>query len=167
MASLLQQVSTLFLAAALMAAGAWAAQAKTFVFCSEASPEGFDPAAYTSSTTFDASAHNIYNQLVRFAPGTTDLVPDLAESWDISEDGKTITFHLRKGVKFHTTDYFTPSRNFNADDVIFSLTRQMDEHNPYYNYAGIYAYFDGMGLTDITEKIVKIDDDTVKERLMF
>lgn len=162
MLSLLKQVVALSLAAVLMAAGTWPAQAKTFVFCSEASPEGFDPGRYTSSTTFDASAHNIYNQLVRFDPGTTNLIPDLAKSWDISEDGKTIVFHLRKGVKFHTTDWFTPSRDFNADDVVFSLTRQIDEHNPYYNYGGAYAYFDGMGLTDIIKQIVKIDDDTVK-----
>jgi peptide/nickel transport system substrate-binding protein len=43
---------------------------------------------------------NIYDQLVRVAPDGNTIVPDLATAWDISKDGKTYTFHLRKGVKF-------------------------------------------------------------------
>ena len=116
-------------ALALMAAGA--VQAKTLVFCSEGSPEGFDPAPYTAGTTFDASSKAIYNRLVEFAPGTTNVQPALAESWEVSADGMEVTFKLRQGVKFHTTDFFTPTRDFNADDVIFSFTRQGDAANPW------------------------------------
>ncbi|WP_286789656.1 ABC transporter substrate-binding protein, partial [Thioclava sp. UBA3469] len=86
-------------AAVMMTAGG--AGAKTLVYCSEASPEGFDPAPYTSGTTFDASSHPVYDQLVEFKPGTTEIEPGLAESWDVSDDGLTYTFNLRKGVKFH------------------------------------------------------------------
>jgi len=59
---------------------AGSASAKTFVYCSEGSPEGFDPALYTSGTTFDASSRQIYNKLVEFERGTTKIVPGLAES---------------------------------------------------------------------------------------
>ena len=62
--------------------------------------------------------------------GTTEVEPGLAEKWDISDDGLTYTFHLRQGVKFQTTDYFTPTRDFNADDVVFSFERQCKEDNP-------------------------------------
>ena len=72
----------------------------------------------------DASAVPVYNRLVDFKAGTTELVPSLAESWEVSEDGKIYTFHLRKGVKFQSNKYFKPSRDFNADDVIFSFMRQ-------------------------------------------
>lgn len=65
--------------------------------------------------------------------GSTELEPGLAESWEVSADGKEYSFHLRKGVKFHTTSYFTPSRDFNADDVIFTFDRQGNKDNPYYN----------------------------------
>ena len=51
------------------------------------------------------------------------VTPELAQSYSISEDGKTIIINLRKGVKFHHTQWFTPSRDFNADDVVFSLNR--------------------------------------------
>ena len=98
-----------------------AAQAKTLVYCSEGSPEGFDTALYTAGTTFDASSKPIYNRLAEFEIGTTNVVPGLAESWTVSDDGLEITFKLRPGVKFHSTDYFTPTRDFNADDVIFHV----------------------------------------------
>ena len=49
----------------------------------------------------------------------------MAESWTTSADGLTYTFKLRKGVKFHTTENFKPSRDFNADDVIFTMSRMV------------------------------------------
>ena len=64
------------------------AHAQSLVYCSEGSPEGFDPALYTSGTTFDASSHPIYNRLSEFKTGTTETIPGLAESWEVSEDGK-------------------------------------------------------------------------------
>ena len=112
----------------LLAAGA--AQAATLVYCSEGSPEGFDPAPWTSGTTFDASSRTIYDRLIEFKHGSTETEPGLAESWDISEDGTEITFHLRPGVKFQTTDYFTPTREMNADDVVFTFQRQFDKDRP-------------------------------------
>lgn len=65
------------LAAALLAT---TAQAKTLVYCSEGSPEGFNPALYTAGTTIDASSRAIYNMLVEFERGETNVIPGLAES---------------------------------------------------------------------------------------
>jgi len=143
---------------------AGAANAKTLVYCSEGSPEGFDPAPYTAGTTFDASSKPIYSRLVEFDRGTTNVIPGLAESWTVSPDGLEYTFNLRKGVKFHTTDFFTPTREFNADDVIFTFSRQWKKDNPWYQYtAGIaWEYFDGMSMPDLIKDIVKVDDHTVK-----
>ncbi|MFD0981765.1 ABC transporter substrate-binding protein [Tropicimonas aquimaris] len=151
--------------AALMCAGvlAGAASAQTLVYCSEGSPEGFDPALYTSGTTFDASEHPIYDKLVLFETGTTNVIPGLAESWEVSEDGLEYTFNLRQGVKFHSNDAFTPTRDFNADDVIFSFERQWKEDNPYKGVSGgTWEYFDGMSMPDLLKEIVKVDDYTVK-----
>ena len=150
-------------AALCLAAGGGAAQAKTFVYCSEGSPEGFNPQLFTAGTTFDASSKPIFNRLVEFEYGKTTLEPGLAESWDISEDGTAYTFHLRKGVKWHTTKSFTPTRDFNADDVVFSFERQMDKDNPFHSIGGAsYEYFDSMGMPDLITKVEKIDDMTVK-----
>ena len=147
----------------LAAMSAGAASAQTLVYCSEGSPEGFDPALYTSGTTFDASSHTVYNQLVEFETGTTKVLPGLAESWEVSEDGLEYTFKLREGVKFHSTDGFTPSRDFNADDVIFTFERQLKDDHPYNGVSGgTWEYFDGMSMPDLLASIEKVDDYTVK-----
>ena len=97
------RTSTL-LAATALALIAGSANAKTLIYCSEGSPEGFDSAAYTAGTTFDASARPLFNRLVEFKPGTTEIEPGLAETWEISDDGLEYTFHLRPGVKWHATE---------------------------------------------------------------
>jgi dipeptide transport system substrate-binding protein len=156
----------LIFAAALMAATvlSGAANAKTFVYCSEGSPEGFDPGLYTAGTTFDAAAHTVYNRLLEFKPGTTEAVPGLAESWEISDDGLQYTFKLRPGVKFQTTEFFTPTRDLNADDVVFSYERQLKADHPWHKYVAgtAWEYFNGMGFPDLIASIEKVDDMTVK-----
>lgn len=138
-------------------------QAKTLVYCSEGSPEGFNPQLFTSGTTYDASSVPIYNRLVEFKIGTTEIQPGLAEKWDVSPDGKTYTFHLRQGVKWQSSKDFKPTHDFNADDVLFSFNRQKDTANPYHKVSGgNYEYFDGMGMGDLINKIVKVDDHTVQ-----
>lgn len=152
-----------FCGVSLLTMTAFGAQAKTLVYCSEGSPEGFNPSLYTAGTTFDASSRQVFNKLVEFERGTTKIVPGLAETWDISEDGLVYTFHLRKGVKFHTTKKFTPSRDFNADDVVFSFMRQYDKEHPYHGVSGgSYEYFDGMGMPDLIKEIKKVDEYTVQ-----
>ena len=156
--------SLIFAAVAGVAAGlASAADAKTLIYCSEAAPEGFDPARYVTAATFDASSQLIYNRLVEFAPGTTNVQPSLAESWDISADGKQYTFHLRQSVAFQTTAYFTPKRGLTADDVVFSLGRQADTKGPWFNYSGgVWPYYDSVGLDGLIKSVDKVDAATVR-----
>lgn len=148
----------------LVVATASGSEAKTLVFCSEGSPEGFDPALHTSTITFDASSKPLYNRLVEFKPGTTEVEPGLAESWDVSDDGREVTFHLRKGVTFHNTPFFTPSRELNADDVLFSFERQRKKSHSWHAYmpGTTWEFFDAMSMPEFIKDIVKVDDHTVK-----
>jgi len=77
-----------------------------------------DPAQSFEFAGGDAS-RNIYSRLVNFDPAdlSAGYKPDLAESWDVSEDGRTITFHMRPGVKFASGNPVT------AADAEFSLRR--------------------------------------------
>lgn len=139
------------------------ASSKTLVYCSEGSPSGFDPAQWTDGTSFDASAYPIYNGLVEFTRGGTEVIPALAEKWDISEDGKTYVFHLRKGVRFQSTDYFTPTRDFNADDVVFTFNRFINPNLSFTKaYPTEFPYAVDMGIAENITAVEKIDDNTVK-----
>jgi len=165
---------SLRLSAALLAGGLWGlaggaamAASKPLIYCTSDAPAGFDAALYSDLYTAEASAEMVYERLTAFEPGGTAIVPSLAESWDISPDGKTYTFHLRKGVKFQSTPYFKPTRDFNADDVLFSFQRQMDKTNPWYTYepGQSYQYFDSMDMPNIIQSVSKIDDYTVRFEL--
>jgi len=122
---------------------------ETLVFAISVDVDQLDP----GSTSVSQVVNNIFEGLVKFKAGTTSIEPCLATSWEISADGKEITFHLRKGVKFHD------GTDFNADAVVFSFARQYDPNNPYYQYGKWnmwgYLFYD-------VDRMRKIDDDTVK-----
>ncbi|WP_075181819.1 ABC transporter substrate-binding protein [Pantoea sp. 1.19] len=158
-----KQTAITWLAGTLAIALSAPAGAKTLVYCSEGSPENFNPQLYTSGTSVDASAVPIYNRLVDFIPGTTELVPSLAERWEIGEGGRVYTFTLRQGVKFQGNKYFTPTRDFNADDVIFSFMRQKDPQHPYHHVShGTYANFNSLEFGSLIQSIEKLDDRRVR-----
>ncbi len=139
-----------------------AASAKTLVYCSEGSPENFYPGINTTGTSFDVT-EQIYDNLVNFERGGTKLVPGLAEKWSISKDGLEYTFNLRHGVKWQSSKNFTPSRDLNADDVLFMFERQWKENDPYFKVTGSnHSYFNDMGMPTLLKSVEKIDAYTVK-----
>ncbi len=148
------------------ATSAWAVPQQmkgTLVYCSEGSPAGFDPAQYTTGTDFTASAFTVFDQLVEFAPGSTKVVPGLAESWDVSPDGLTYTFHLRHDVAYQTTPWFKPTRTFDADDVVFTFERMLDPNMPFRKaYPTSFPYFTDMGLDKLIKSVDKVDPYTVR-----
>ena len=156
----------LAIAAIAFAAGtafiAGTASAKTLVFCSEGSPENFYPGINTTGTSFDANSQ-IYGRIVDFDRGTTSVIPGLAERWTISPDGLTYTFFLRKGVKWHSNKGYTPTRDFNADDIIFAIERQWKEAHPYFKVTSTnHSYFNDMGMPKLIKSLDRVDDYTVR-----
>ena len=158
----LRRPAYLAIAAALALAATGAVSAKTLVFCSEGSPENFYPGVNTTGTSFDANSQ-IYSRIVDFERGTTNVVPGLAERWTISPDGLTYTFHLRKGVKWHANKNFKPTRDFNAEDILFMFDRQWKENDPYFKVTSPnHSYFNDMGMPKLLKSVEKVDDYTVK-----
>ncbi|KQW00161.1 ABC transporter substrate-binding protein [Rhizobacter sp. Root1221] len=155
--------STALLASALALGAASAHAAGTLTVCTENSPDGFDIAQYESAVTNDAAGRTLYDQLLAFKRGTTEVVPGLAEKWEVSPDGMTYTFSLRRGVKFHTTAWFKPTRDLNADDVIWSVNRINDKKHPAYAAArNGYVYWEGMGMSSLIKSVTKVDPYTVR-----
>lgn len=119
---------------------------------------GLDPARETDGESFYI-ADNVYENLVEFVNGTTDVVPCLAEKWDMSTNGLEFTFYLRKGVKFHD------GTDMNADAVVYSIARQFKKTHSAYKY-GPWQYWQAMGMDGIIKDIVKVDDYKVKITLI-
>ena len=78
--------------------------------------DSMDPAiGYTVQSWAPIKA--VFDGLMDYKPGTSELEPDLAEGYEISSDGKTYTFKLRHGVKFHN------GRELKAADIKYSIER--------------------------------------------
>jgi len=88
-----------------------------------AEPATMDPHVATAVNDFRILV-NIYDGLVRYAPGTLEVEPALAESWEISDDGTVYTFQLQDGVTFHD------GTAFDAAAVKFNFDRMLDEEHP-------------------------------------
>lgn len=139
---------------------------KTFVYCSEASPSTFNPQLGTDGPTFNASSRMIYNRLVDFKPGTTEVIPSLAEKWKISKDGKRYTFFLRKNVPFQARGEFKPTRPLSSEDVVFTFNRMLDAKHPFHKVnGGVYEYFTSMGLDQLIKSVKAVDGNTVEFEL--
>ncbi|SIQ89705.1 MULTISPECIES: ABC transporter substrate-binding protein [unclassified Bosea (in: a-proteobacteria)] len=138
-----------------------AAQAQALVVCTEASPDFLNPQFSSQNTAYDVAAQ-VYERLTATERGGSQIIPSLAESWTISDDGLAYTFKLRKGVKFHSAKGFTPTRDFNADDVVFSLGRMADPANPFNKVgSGNYQFFNEI-VKPSFKSVEKIDDLTVR-----
>ncbi len=85
----------------------------------QAGGESRNPRNYDPATTHGSGDKLVFSGLVSFDP-KLNLVPDLAESWDVSPDGKTYTFHLRSNARFHNGQPVT------AADVVYSWERAAD-----------------------------------------
>ena len=136
---------------------------RSIIYCSEGSPETFNPQLSTSGTTSDASAKQLYNSLIVYKGNKNTLAPSLASSWHVTRDGKKITFYLRQDVNFHQTSYFTPTRKLNADDVLFSFNRVLDkEHDFHLVSGGQYSFFQSVKFSELVEKVEKINNFTIR-----
>jgi len=139
--------------------------AKPLVYCADASPEGFDPALWDSASTGNVTTQ-IFSGLVEFERGGSRLKPQLALSWTVSPDARTFTFKLRRGVAFHATPYFKPTRALNADDVVFTFTRLIDPQQPFnLAFPATFIYPQSLGLGKMIAGIDRLADDEVRFRL--
>jgi peptide/nickel transport system substrate-binding protein len=115
-----------------------ATQGGTLVFGGSADPTYLDPSLASDGETFRVT-EQIFETLVKLKPGTLKLIPWLATSWTISKDGKTFTFQLHKGVKFHD------GTAFNAKAVCANINRWYTWTGPYQDASATYYYQQAFG----------------------
>ncbi len=127
-------------------------------------PETLDVQMTSDSYTIPL---NCFDRLVETdtVDGAAQIIPGLADSWDVSEDGLTYTFHLHEGVTFHNGDAFT------ADDVVFSVNRMMEHDRLAKNYDIYYGIVEGAaecfdGEAESVSGVTAVDDNTVEFKLV-
>ncbi len=135
----------------------------TFVFGAQGEPVCLDPAIVTDGIS-GRVINQVFEGLVKFDGATTNVVPSLAESWTTSDDGKTWTFKLRKGVKFHDGADFTADavvKNFdywkNTKNVTHAAQIAAGQTFEYYE-----AQFGGFDGDSAITAIEAVDATTVK-----
>lgn len=152
----------LFLTASLLSCSV-ASAAGTLVFGGNGEPISLESGNITDGISLNVQLQ-IYDRLIDFKPGTTDLVPSLATSWKPNANNTSWTFNLRRNVKFHDG---TP---LNADAVIFNLNRWWDPKDPnglrnegrtFEIFPALFGGFKGDENGTI-KAIVKVNDYTVR-----
>ena len=141
------------------------ADEKILTFAQSADAGTLDPPNQTSANSLAPASH-IYEGFVTFEPGTTNPVPALATSWEISDDGLEWIWHLREGVKFHD------GTDFDADAVVYNFERWWDLDHPYNQGTDQFLYWGWMwegrkqdGTDSVLASIEAVDDLTVKMML--
>ncbi|MFW2589515.1 ABC transporter substrate-binding protein [Sagittula sp. SSi028] len=161
----------LLLSTALLAAGAFAAQAQDYTPDPDATPGGMITVTYKDDVaTLDPAIgydwqnwsmiKSLFDGLMDYVPGTTELRPGLASAYEISEDGTVFTFTLREGVTFHN------GREMTAEDVKYSLDRVTtpETQSPGAGFFASIAGFDEIssGEADSLSGVEVVDPMTVK-----
>ncbi|MFB5083963.1 ABC transporter substrate-binding protein [Symbiobacterium thermophilum] len=135
-----------------------AAQEKVLVWGRGGDSVSLDPIQVTDGESLKVT-HQIYEGLLDYAPGSTEVVPVLATEWEASPDGLEWTFKLRQGVKFHD------GTDFNAEAVKINFDRWRNTSDPlhvggefpYYSYM-----FGGFDEASNIQDVIVVDDYTVK-----
>lgn len=157
------------------------------VFCANNANLSFNPQNLENGKSSNIVTSQIYNRLFSLTPHSMQVVPELAKGYQYLDNGKTLMIYLRRGVKFHHTDWFTPSRNFNAEDVVFSLNRMLGKSLDFPSFADLaspryeensqnqiyhnlakklrFPYFESIKLNEKIEEVTAQGKYTVKIRL--
>ncbi len=137
------------------------AKEKVLIFGRGGDSVALDPSIVTDGESLNVTK-NIFDTLLDYEDGNTNVKPSLATEWTVSPDGLEYTFKLRKGVKFHD------GTDFNADAVVFNFMRWLDPKNEYRFPEQSFDYFNDMfgGTLDqeghVIAKVEAVDPYTVK-----
>ncbi|MBE2896792.1 ABC transporter substrate-binding protein [Pasteurellaceae bacterium HPA106] len=190
-------INTFFISLLLLSSLAFTAQSAPrvphsigqngLIYCTHSTGFSFNPQTVDVGTSMNVVAEQIYNKLFEIKNNQRkDVIGALAQHYRLSGDRKTLLIELRKGVKFHQTPWFTPTRELNADDVVFSLNRVLGRlqgfpniaktahetsDNPqyriYYDYAkeNRYPYFDSIDFDKKIKSVTAVNPYLVKIEL--
>ncbi|MDO7907177.1 ABC transporter substrate-binding protein [Paenibacillus sp. JX-17] len=130
----------------------------TLIFGRGGDSAALDPAIVTDGESLKIG-HQVFDSLLEYKEGTTEVAPALAESWEVTADGLTYTFKLRQGVKFHD------GTDFNAEAVVFNFNRWSDPKSSYKFAGDSFDYYDSMFGPEgsrVIKEVTAVDPATVQ-----
>ena len=155
-------VGVLVFAVVLLATGPAIAQT-TFVFGGQGEPVSLDPAIITDGVS-SRITRQIYEGLVKYKGPTTEVIPALAEKWEVNKDGTVWTFSLHKGIKFHD------GNPCDAAAIVWNFDRwRLSKHPQHENqikagqtFEYYEAQFGGFDEKSLITKIEAVNPQTVR-----
>ncbi|MGE5691449.1 MAG: ABC transporter substrate-binding protein [Pseudomonadota bacterium] len=142
----------------------------TLVFGTSSDPVVLDGALVSDGESLRV-IDQIFETLVSLKPGTTELEPGLAESWEISDDGLTYTFKLRQGVKFHDGTAFNAAAVCTNFDRWYNFTGSFQNPSASYYWQTVFGGFaktdpkSGAPEDSYYQSCTAVDDSTVELKL--
>ncbi|MFS1538329.1 MAG: ABC transporter substrate-binding protein [Candidatus Phlomobacter fragariae] len=138
-----------------------------FIYCVNDIFTTLNPQITRTGLIIDPLAAQLYDRLLEGNPFIYKLNSEVASHWKSFDKRATYRFYLKHNIPFQTTDWFTPTRTLNANDVVFSFSLMFDKNHPYhYVGGGNYPYFDNLqSANNIRSIIHKIDNYTVEFKL--
>ena len=134
----------------------------TLRFCTAGSPKTFDP-AMTDSYVDHVAHQPVFDTLIEVKRGTDQLIPGLATAWTISTDGLAYTLTLRRGVSWQTVEGFKPTREFNADDVLFTFGRLLNRDSEFAKaFPNVSPYVVSFGWDKLIRSVEKLGSHEVR-----
>lgn len=125
------------------------------------SAKGIAPARFAGAPDpLGISARHVFDRLVEYDRRSDRIVAGLATRWEVSDDGRVYTLHLRRNVVFHTTPHYRPEHLFSAGDVVFTFARLMKTDHPFRDPRDA-ADYDTVGLKDLLVSVGQDGPDKV------
>ncbi len=124
------------------------------------------PVFASAPDPYGIATRQVFDRLVEFDRRSGKIVPGLATRWEVSDNKLNYKFFLRKHVNFHKVEGFTPSRAFNANDVLFSFGRLMNTTNPLHDANSVWAKdFRTVAMNELISDISRRDTHVVEFQL--
>lgn len=140
----------------------------TLLYCSASSPLSFNPQLVISTEILGATAYQLYDRLITLDPLSQEPQSALANDWQRSDDGLRYRFQLQQNITFHHTQWFSPTRSLNANDVVFSFARIKDLQHPFHNVSGgHYPFFNAISWSQLVKQVTAIGEHEVEFELNY
>jgi ABC-type transport system substrate-binding protein len=126
---------------------------KGVVYCTDATIISTNPQRYSISSIASTISHAIYDRPLKVTTKTRTIKSNILSLSNVSDNKTRYTYNVRKGIKFHSNNIFTPTRELNAHDIKFSFDRLFNPDNPFYRNRIDFPFLSSSEISSLIHKI--------------